>query len=46
MPEFLIIIAVLVGVAVLAGWALRTFKPEIERAKRIRRSRRGGGIER
>ncbi|MBU8793379.1 MULTISPECIES: hypothetical protein [Micrococcus] len=49
MPELLILIVVL-AVAVVAvvavRWALRTFRPEIDRARRIRRANRGGELER
>ena len=39
----------LIVVAALAGavlWGMRTFRPELDRARRIRRAERGGRIER
>ncbi|RBO89900.1 hypothetical protein DE149_101208 [Micrococcus sp. KT16] len=46
MPELLILIVVLAVAVVAARWALRTFRPEIDRARRIRRANRGGELER
>lgn len=40
--EWLIVLLVVVAVAVVGGWAYRTFRPEIDRARRIRRANRGG----
>ena len=39
-------LAVLAVAAVAVRWALRTFRPEIDRARRIRRANRGGELER
>ncbi|MCV7510173.1 hypothetical protein [Micrococcus luteus] len=46
MPELLILIVVLAVAAVAVRCALRTFRPEIDRARRIRRANRGGELER
>ncbi|MCT1761784.1 hypothetical protein M3A95_09495 [Micrococcus luteus] len=46
MPELLILIVVLAVAVVAVSWALRTFRPEIDRARRIRRANRGGELER
>lgn len=46
MPELLILFLVLAAAAVATAWALRTFRPEIERARRIRRANRGGELRR
>ena len=46
MPELLILIVVLAVAVVAVRWALRTFHPEIDRARRIRRANRGGELER
>lgn len=46
MPELLILIVVLAVAAVAVRWTLRTFRPEIDRARRIRRANRGGELER
>lgn len=46
MPELLIVLLVVVAVVVAVVWALRTFRPEIERARRIRRANRGGELRR
>lgn len=40
--EWLIVLLVVVAVAVVGGWAFRTFRPEIDRARRIRRAHRDG----
>jgi hypothetical protein len=44
--EFLIPLLVLVAVVAVGVGLYRHFKPEIDRAKRIRRAHRGGEIER
>lgn len=46
MPELLILIVVLAVAVVAVRWALWTFRPEIDRARRIRRANRGGELER
>ena len=46
MPELLILIVVLAVAVVAVRWALRSFRPEIDRARRIRRANRGGELER
>ncbi len=46
MPELLILIVVLAVAVVAVRWALRTFRPEIDRARRIQRANRGGELER
>mgnify|MGYP006900561166 FL=1 len=46
MPELLILIVGLAVAVVAVRWALRTFRPEIDRARRIRRANRGGELER
>ena len=46
MPGLLILLVVLVVAAVATRWALRTFRPEIDRARRIRRAQRGGELDR
>lgn len=46
MPELLILIVVLAVAVVAVRWALRTFRSEIDRARRIRRANRGGELER
>lgn len=40
--DFLIPLLVIALVAVAVVWALRTFRPEIERARRIRKANRDG----
>lgn len=40
--EWLIVLLVVVAVAVVGGWGYRAFRPEIDRARRIRRANRGG----
>ena len=44
--ELLIPLLVVVAVVAVGIGLYRHFKPEIDRAKRIRRANRGGGIER
>lgn len=44
--EFLITLLVLAAVVAVGVGLYRHFKPEIERARRIRRANRGGEIER
>lgn len=44
--EFLITLLTLVAVVAVGVGLYRHFKPEIERAKRIRRANRGGEVER
>lgn len=44
--EFLITLLPLVAVVAVGVGLYRHFKPEIERAKRIRRANRGGEIDR
>lgn len=46
MPKLLILIVVLAVAVVAVRWALRSFRPEIDRARRIRRANRGGELER
>lgn len=40
--ELLLTLLVLVGLAVAGLWAYRTFRPEIDRARSIRRAHRNG----
>ncbi|MDY6055942.1 hypothetical protein [Micrococcus sp.] len=46
MPELLLTLIILAVASVAVGWGLRTFRPEIDRARRIRRAHRGGELDR
>ena len=46
MPELLITLLVLAAAVVAVVWAVRTFRPEIDRARRIRRANRNGELHR
>ena len=43
MPELLITLLVLAAAVVAVGWALRTFRPEIDRARQHEGTDRTGG---
>ncbi|WP_282447840.1 hypothetical protein [Micrococcus lacusdianchii] len=40
--DFLIVLVVLGALVAVGLWAFRTFRPEIDRARRIRRAHRNG----
>lgn len=44
--QWLIVLIVLVAVVGLVAWGARTFRPEIDRARRIRRAQRNGELDR
>lgn len=44
--DLLITLLVVLAVVAAVVWGLRTFRPEIERTRRIRRAERGGELRR